>query len=190
MVDPWVGIILITSEGLGQKGQPNNSPSPAMIFLGGPVKGRPYESNQLSAHVSLKNWQIHYVFVISPYNGTGYSFRYPQGSRVGLAINHLSGPLHADTKEDKFLILSNTYNPNWSATIDQKFSPIFKTDYSLRSIYVSNGRRQINFSFHFYLFNIGLVLTSVCLLEVILLSFRTLSKTTMKKKVRSNDPKG
>jgi hypothetical protein len=42
-----------------------------------------------------------------------------------MTINHLSGPLLAYTKEDKLLILSNTYNPYWRAAIDQRFSPNF-----------------------------------------------------------------
>lgn len=67
------------------------------------------------------------------------------------------------TEEDKFLILSDTYNPYWKATIDQKPAPILRADYGLRGLYVPKGNHQIEFSFHYSPFYYGLIISSISL---------------------------
>ncbi len=74
-------------------------------------------------------------------------------------------------REDKFLVLSDTYNPFWKATIDQKPSPILKVDYGLRGLYVPKGAHRIVFSFYFYPFYCGLTITCASLLVFFFLSF-------------------
>ncbi len=72
---------------------------------------------------------------------------------------------------DKFLVLSDTYSPYWKAVIDHQPSPILKVNYGLRGLYVPKGKHQVEFSFHFYPFYVGLVITLVSLLGVLLFSF-------------------
>ncbi|MFH0787773.1 MAG: YfhO family protein [Pseudomonadota bacterium] len=74
-------------------------------------------------------------------------------------------------QENKFLVLSDTYNPYWKATIDQKPSPILKVNYGLRGLYVPKGDHQIEFSFHFTPFYYGLAISFISLLGIILFSW-------------------
>jgi hypothetical protein len=74
-------------------------------------------------------------------------------------------------REDKFLVLSDTYNSYWKASIDQKPSPILKVNYGLRGLYVPKGNHRIEFSFHYTPFYYGLAVTLITLLAVLLLSF-------------------
>lgn len=67
------------------------------------------------------------------------------------------------TGDAKFLILSDTYSPYWKATIDQKPSTILRADYGLRGLYVPRGEHLIEFSFRYYPFYYGLLLTGVSL---------------------------
>jgi len=92
--------------------------------------------------------------------------------------------------EDKFLVLSDTYNPYWKATIDQKSSPILKVDYGLRGLYVPKGNHQIEFTFHFYPFYYGLTITGICLLVFFILSFGTIRRNYRKRERPSDDLKG
>jgi hypothetical protein len=82
---------------------------------------------------------------------------------------------------DKFLVLSDTYNPYWKAVIDNKPSPILKVNYGLRGLYVPKGKHQIEFSFHFYPFYLGLVITLISLLGVLLFSFVTIRRNHFNK---------
>jgi len=51
--------------------------------------------------------------------------------------------LDVETSENGFLFLSEIYYPEWKAYIDDKENEIFRTDYSLRSVYVEKGHHTI-----------------------------------------------
>jgi hypothetical protein len=75
------------------------------------------------------------------------------------------------TEEDKFLILSDTYNTYWKATIDQKPTTILRANYGLRGIYLPKGNHQIEFSFHYTPFYYGLIITCLSLGVLLIVSF-------------------
>jgi uncharacterized membrane protein YfhO len=75
------------------------------------------------------------------------------------------------TREDKFLVLSDTDSPFWKASIDQGQVPILKANYGLRGLYVPKGDHQIVFSFHFYPFYLGLAVTGATILVYFLLLY-------------------
>jgi hypothetical protein len=78
--------------------------------------------------------------------------------------DHIVIDTHA--REDKFLVLSDTFNPYWKATIDRTPASILKVNYGLRGLYVPGGAHRIEFSFYFYPFYYGLALTCLSLLAV------------------------
>jgi hypothetical protein len=94
-------------------------------------------------------------------------------------ITHYSPHLirvSSKTEEDKFLILSDTYNTYWKATIDQKPAPILRANYGLRGVYVPKGTHQVDFSFHYTPFYYGLVITGLSLGLLLILSFLKLKR--------------
>jgi hypothetical protein len=75
------------------------------------------------------------------------------------------------TREDKFLVLSDTYSPFWTAAIDRVPAPILRADYGVRALYVTKGAHRLIFSCHFYPFYYGLVITAVTALVFSILNY-------------------
>jgi len=94
-------------------------------------------------------------------------------------------------REAKFLVLSDTYNPYWKATIDQKPAPILEIDSGLRGLYVPKGDHRIEFFFHFSPFYYGLPITCISLLLFFILSLGVIKGSYRKMKGnQSHDIKG
>lgn len=49
-----------------------------------------------------------------------------------------------------FLFLSDTFDPNWQATIDDNFTTIYKTDYALRGLLIPAGTHTILFKYSLF----------------------------------------
>lgn len=47
---------------------------------------------------------------------------------------------------ESFLVLTDSFYPTWKASVDGKFTDIFRTDYNLRGIFVPSGNHSIKFS--------------------------------------------
>ena len=63
--------------------------------------------------------------------------------------------IEAETRENGFLFLSEVYYPDWKAYVDGKETEIFRTDYSLRSVYLEKGSHIIEFVYDSPEFNLG-----------------------------------
>ena len=53
--------------------------------------------------------------------------------------------LDVTTSENGFLFMSEVFYPDWKAFVDDKEVEIFRTDYSLRSIYIEKGSHKVEF---------------------------------------------
>lgn len=55
--------------------------------------------------------------------------------------------IEAEASENGFLFLSEVFYPVWKAYIDGKETEIFRTDYSLRSVYLEKGKHKVEFQY-------------------------------------------
>jgi uncharacterized membrane protein YfhO len=62
-------------------------------------------------------------------------------------------------REDKFLVLSDTYSPYWKAKVDGRSQTVLKVNYGQRGLYLPSGRHQVEFYFHFSPFYYGSAVT-------------------------------
>ena len=74
--------------------------------------------------------------------------------------------LHADLDSNGFLVLSDTFYPGWKAYVDGKETPIYKTDYILRSVFIEKGTHDVEFVYDPVTFKIGYIttLSTLCIL--------------------------
>ncbi|MEO8209912.1 MAG: YfhO family protein [bacterium] len=63
--------------------------------------------------------------------------------------------LDVETDENGFLFLSEIYYPDWRAYVDGKETEIFRTDYSLRSLYLEKGKHTVELVYESKEFNLG-----------------------------------
>lgn len=76
--------------------------------------------------------------------------------------------IKADADQDGILVLTDTYYPGWSATIDGKPSPIYAANTTFRAIQITKGKHDIVFTYSPLSFLIGKVMSLVCLAAVLL----------------------
>ena len=72
----------------------------------------------------------------------------PSGARVKITRyepNRIG--LTTDNPKDGFLVLSEIYYQGWEARIDGNPTKIYRTDHTLRGIYVPAGERQVEFAY-------------------------------------------
>jgi hypothetical protein len=83
-----------------------------------------------------------------------------------------------ETSENGFLLLSEVYYPAWKAYIDGKETEIFRTNYSMRSIYLEKGNHKVDFVYESDTFKTGMYITFVSLglflIGLVFLSYKRL----------------
>lgn len=73
-----------------------------------------------------------------------------------------------------FLVLSDTYHPDWKAYDNGKETKIFITNYLIRSVFLSPGQHIVQFIFKPVAFYAGIIVS--CIFLLILLSLLLLPK--------------
>jgi hypothetical protein len=69
-----------------------------------------------------------------------------------------------DAATDAYLVLADTYDPGWSATVDGRPAPIRPAWITFRAVFVPRGRHTVVFRYRPAGFGLGLALTGVGLL--------------------------
>lgn len=78
--------------------------------------------------------------------------------------------IEADVKNKGFLVLGDTYHPDWKAYVGGKETKIYCADYLLRAVYLPEGKHTVRFVFKPFFFYVGILVTLLSLLIIILLS--------------------
>ncbi|MFH1867730.1 MAG: YfhO family protein [Candidatus Omnitrophota bacterium] len=71
-------------------------------------------------------------------------------------------------KKPAFLLLSDTYYPGWKVFVDGEEKKIYRADYFLRAVRVSEGEHKVRFIYDPFSFKAGSVITIVTLIILII----------------------
>ncbi|MFA5087754.1 MAG: YfhO family protein [Candidatus Omnitrophota bacterium] len=77
--------------------------------------------------------------------------------------------IEADIETPGFLILSDTYHPDWKVWINGKPSRIYIADYLIRSVFLNAGRHQVRFVFHPMSFYVGIFFSAISFFIIVVL---------------------
>lgn len=94
-------------------------------------------------------------------------------------FNHVV--VEAESTAPAFLVLSDSYAPGWSVSVDGAEAPLYLADYSLRAVPLSPGKHVVRFTYSPLSFKIGAGLSLAVLLATLalaLLSARRGGKST------------
>ncbi len=78
-----------------------------------------------------------------------------QPNQVAIEVNVLDKP--------KFLVLADNYYPGWEVFVDGKKDKIFKANFTLRGVYLSQGKHAVVFKYNPVSFKIGAVISLISL---------------------------
>ena len=84
-----------------------------------------------------------------------------------------------------FLLLTDTYYPGWTATVDGKSVEIYRADYALRAVSVPSGDHTVIFRYTPVIFTVGIIVTCIGLFVSVAV-FIYLYRGNQKKKNNSN----
>ncbi len=80
-----------------------------------------------------------------------------------------------------FLVLSDTYYPNWKARVNGKKAPIYKANYFLKAVPIPEGESQVEF-----VYSLGEVKITILLSSLVLLAFVAMGLIEMAKKFKKH----
>lgn len=96
-----------------------------------------------------------------------------KGENIGFATITTYNPnaviIETNAKSPALLFLSDSYNPDWQAVVDEQQTSIFRTDYTFRSVKVPAGKHRVKFYYYPKSFIWGLWLAVVGGMAIILL---------------------
>ncbi len=76
----------------------------------------------------------------------------------------------ADVTRPSLLVLTDTYYPGWSATVDGKAVPVDRVDYMLRGVPVPAGRHRVEFRYAPVSWTAGRIISASTLLGLLLVA--------------------
>lgn len=128
--------------------------------------------SEIQTVASLSCWSVHQgVQVIDPETGQGASgfFRKDAASIVSYEPERVE--IATDSPRDGYVVLSDTYRPGWSASVDGAPTPILRAHTALRAVRVPSGRHRAVLSYRPASFRAG---AAVSLLAVAIVVFAPL----------------
>jgi len=75
--------------------------------------------------------------------------------------------INAQLSSNGILVLSDTYYPGWKVYIDGKMGRIYKTNYLVRGVFLTQGRHQVKFVYDPWTFKLGAWITITTLLATL-----------------------
>jgi hypothetical protein len=95
---------------------------------------------------SLGCWSVHQgVQVIDPETGEGASGFFRKDAAEIESYEPERVEIATDSPRDGFLVLSDTYRPGWSASVDSAPSPILRAHAAFRAVSVPAGKHRVVF---------------------------------------------
>jgi uncharacterized membrane protein YfhO len=88
--------------------------------------------------------------------------------------------ISTQSKQDGFLVLSDTYYPGWRAWVDGVESVVFRANYDFRAVSLPKGEHTVIFQFTSRYLNLGLLISSVGIFIVFLSLIYQIRKTKLK----------
>ena len=84
--------------------------------------------------------------------------------------------IDANLEQAGFLVISDTFHPDWKAFVDEKPTNIYETDYLMRSVFLPAGFHEIKFVFKPFSFYLGAFISALFLsLIIALLVFKKIN---------------
>jgi hypothetical protein len=77
--------------------------------------------------------------------------------------------LHVMTKENAFLVLSDTYFPGWKAYLDGNPVKIFRANYNFRAVSIPPGKHEVKFVYHPMSVKLGVLVTSLGIIGILVM---------------------
>ena len=78
--------------------------------------------------------------------------------------------LKTNSSKQALLFLSDTYYPEWKATVDGKQTKIYLADYAFRSVVIPAGNHEVIFEYVPNAFYKGLIVGGVGLIALLIVS--------------------
>jgi hypothetical protein len=70
-----------------------------------------------------------------------------QGRAVITHEDSRSLAIDAETPEDGFLLVADTFYPGWTALVDGALTPLYRANVSVRGIQLPRGRHEVRFAY-------------------------------------------
>jgi hypothetical protein len=96
--------------------------------------------------------------------------------------------LHVTTKEDAFLVLSDTYFPGWKAYVDGNPVKIFRANYNFRAVSIPPGKHDVKFVYRPTSVRLGVLVTSLGIIGIAVVGFSSRFKVTKRRGVPLRTP--
>jgi hypothetical protein len=104
--------------------------------------------SEIQTAETLGCWSVHQgVQVEDPETGQGASGFFRKDAAAIVSYRPERVEIATDSPRDGFLVLSDTYRPGWSATVDGNESPVLRAQTAFRAVRVSAGKHTVVFSY-------------------------------------------
>jgi hypothetical protein len=124
--------------------------------------------SEIQTAETLGCWSVHQaVQVEDPATGQGAAGFFRKDAAEIVSYQPERVEIATDSPRDGFLVLSDTYRPGWSATVDGAETPVLRAHTALRAVRVSAGKHRIVFSYRPASLRVG---TFVSLLSLLILA--------------------
>jgi hypothetical protein len=88
--------------------------------------------------------------------------------------------LISDAQAPKVLVLQDSWDDDWKASVDGKPSTVYRVNYAFRGVVVPAGHHRVDFTYRPFLVVVGVIISLVCLACVILFAGLSLKSSRVR----------